>query len=122
MPTEYSAFQVNADDNVATLLAEATPNSVLTIVGPAGKRDLTARETIALGHKVALAPIPADTAVTKFGVVIGIATRRIEPGEWVHLHNCRSQFDERSGAFDLQTGAPPAAPGTDSSRSSGSGL
>jgi len=42
-------------------------------------------------------------------VVIGIATRRIEPGEWVHLHNCRSQLDERSGSFDVQTGAPPVA-------------
>jgi altronate dehydratase small subunit len=32
--------------------------------------------------------------------------RRIEPGDWVHLHNCRSQLDERSGSFDIHTGAP----------------
>jgi len=102
-----SALQVGASDNVATLLGEAAQGAEVTIVGPAGKREIIAREKIALGHKIALAPINEGEAVTKFGVVIGIATQRIEPGEWVHLHNCRSQLDERSGSFDVQTGAPP---------------
>ncbi len=102
-----SAFQVNANDNVATLLAEAAQGSAVTVVSPAGKREIAAREKIALGHKIALAPIDEGEAISKFGVVTGIATRRIEPGEWVHLHNCRSQLDERSGSFDVQTGAPP---------------
>ena len=105
--SEVSAFQVHAQDNVATLLSEVAQGAEVTVVGPAGRRELTARENIALGHKIALALISEGEAVTKFGVVIGIATRRIEPGEWVHLHNCRSQLDERSGSFDVQTGAPP---------------
>ena len=108
MSTEYapSAFQVQASDNVATLLGEAPAGAILTIVGPAVKRELAAREAIALGHKIALAAIGEGQPITKFGIVIGVAMRRIEPGEWVHLHNCRSQLDERSGAFDIQTGAP----------------
>ena len=101
-----AAFQVHASDNVATLLGDAAKASLITIVGSAGKRDIDAREKIELGHKVALAPIAEDSPITKFGVVIGIATRRIERGEWVHLHNCRSQLDERSGSFDVHTGAP----------------
>jgi hypothetical protein len=101
-----SAFQVQAADNVATLLGDAAEGSRLTIVGPAGKSDLTARETIAMGHKIALAPIGEAETIVKFGVVIGVAMRRIEPGEWVHLHNCRSRLDERSGSFDIHTGAP----------------
>ena len=101
-----SAFQVHAADNVATLLADAAAGAALIVVGPAGKREIAAREVMALGHKIALAPIAEAEPVTKFGVVIGIATRRIEPGEWVHLHNCRSQLDERSGKFDVHTGAP----------------
>lgn len=79
---------------------------MVTIVGPAGKREIAACEKIALGHKVALASINKGQAVTKFGVVIGIAARQIKPGEWVHLHNCRSQLDERSGSFDVHTGEP----------------
>ena len=101
-----AAFQVHASDNVATLLGEADEGAALSVVGPAGSRDLTARETIAMGHKVALAAISEGGTVTKFGVPIGIASRNIEPGSWVHLHNCRSRLDERSGRFDLHTGAP----------------
>jgi altronate dehydratase small subunit len=108
MPVESaaSAFQVHATDNVATLLGETVAGAPLEIVGPTGRHELTAREKIELGHKVALVAIPEGTPVVKFGIVIGIAKRRIEPGEWVHLHNCRSQLDERSGHFDVHTGEP----------------
>jgi len=101
-----SAFQVHATDNVATLLGEAAAGAPLAIIGPAQPTQLAARENISLGHKVALVAIPEGAPIVKFGVVIGIATRPIEPGEWVHLHNCRSQLDERSGHFDLHTGEP----------------
>jgi altronate dehydratase small subunit len=112
MTTQHtlSAFQVQASDNVATLLGDAPAGAIVPIVGPGTQLQLTTREKITMGHKIALAAIAEGESITKFGVVIGIATRRIEPGEWVHLHNCRSQLDERSGSFDLETGAPPAAP------------
>jgi altronate dehydratase small subunit len=108
MPVESaaSAFQVQTSDNVATLLGEAAAGAPLEVVGPAGRHELTAREKIELGHKVALVAIPEGAPVTKFGVVIGMAMRPIEPGEWVHLHNCCSQLDERSGHFDVHTGEP----------------
>ncbi len=101
-----TAFQVHARDNVATLLAEAAPDEPLTVVGSGQPTQFAARETIAMGHKVAVVPIAADAPVVKFNVVIGIATRAIGQGEWVHLHNCRSQLDERSGHFDVHTGEP----------------
>ena len=108
MPVESaaSAFQVHATDNVATLLGETAAGAPVEIVGPAGRHDLTAREKIEYGHKVALVAIPEGASVVKFGIVIGIATRPIAPGQWVHLHNCRSQLDERSGHFDVHTGEP----------------
>jgi altronate dehydratase small subunit len=110
-----SAFQVHASDNVATLLGDAAEDATVIIVGQGAKTELASREKISMGHKIALAAIAEGEPITKFGVVIGLAMRRIEPGEWVHLHNCRSQLDERSGSFDLQTGAPPVA--SSSSRS-----
>ena len=106
MQTAPSAFQVHAADNVATLLGEAAAGAPLQIVGPSPNADLAAREKIELGHKVALTAIPEGASVIKFGIVIGIAMRPIKPGEWVHLHNCRSQLDERSGHFDVHTGEP----------------
>jgi hypothetical protein len=42
--------------------------------------------------------------VIKYGVTIGLATRDIDAGEWVHLHNCRSLLDEGSSTLDLHTG------------------
>lgn len=106
MQPASTAFQVHAADNVATLLDAAAAGAELAIVGSAQPRQLAAREPVALGHKVATQPIAPGQPVTKFGVVIGIATQPITPGDWVHLHNCRSQLDERSGSFDLHTGAP----------------
>jgi hypothetical protein len=104
--TATSALQVHDQDNVATLLGEAAAGALLQIVGPAGRHNLTAREKIELGHKVALATIPEGAPIVKFGIVIGIAMRPIARGEWVHLHNCRSRLDERSGHFDVHTGEP----------------
>jgi len=82
MPVESaaSAFQVHASDNVATLLGEAAAGAPLQIVGPAQNSALATLEKIELGHKVAITAIPEDAPVVKFGIVIGIATRRIEPG------------------------------------------
>jgi altronate dehydratase small subunit len=105
--TAPSAFRVHAADNVATLLGDAASGSAVAVVGPGAKSELEAREKIGMGHKIALYAIGEGEAIVKFGVVIGMAMRRIEAGDWVHLHNCRSQLDERSGSFDLETGAPP---------------
>ncbi len=42
---------------------------------------------IPLGHKVALAPIPAGAPVRKYGQTIGLALHDIAPGDHVHTHN-----------------------------------
>lgn len=99
------AFQIGADDNVATLLEHTEPGPVI-VRSSSGEVRLTAREPIEAGHKIAIASIAEGTHIVKFGVVIGAATRAIAQGEWVHLHNCRSRLDERSSAFDVHTGVP----------------
>jgi hypothetical protein len=99
-----SAFRIHGADNVATLLSSTGPG-VVTITGEASTQ-VVARESIAAGHKIALAPIPLDGAVTKYGWPIGRATRPIEAGEWVHLHNLASNYDERSSTLDPHTGLP----------------
>lgn len=96
------AFQIHSADNVATLLADADAETIEII----GHGSLALREKIPLGHKVALAAIPANGAVLKSGVRIGHATRAIAPGDWVHLHNCASDCDDRSNTLDRETGAP----------------
>ncbi len=94
------AFRIHPDDNVATLLGDA--DTAVTIVGG---EEIALHGPVALGHKVALADIPAGLPVVKFGIPIGLASSAIRAGDWVHLHNCSSRFDERSGDFDVVTGA-----------------
>ena len=98
------AFQIQTEDNVATLMDDALAGSV-EIIG-ANKSTVTTSEKIARGHKIALKDIAANEAVIKFGVRIGHATQAIPRGAWVHLHNLASDLDERSGTLDLHSGAP----------------
>jgi len=97
------AFQIQANDNVATLLDDASGEVEVLGANP-GKIQML--ESIARGHKIALRDIAANEAVTKFGVRIGHATKPIKCGAWVHLHNLASDLDERSGTLDLHSGAP----------------
>ena len=56
---------------------------------PAGTifEGVTAAEEIPQGHKMAVAPMKRDENVVKYGLVIGHATKEINPGSWVHTHN-----------------------------------
>jgi altronate dehydratase small subunit len=98
------AFQIQPQDNVATLLDDAAAGSI-EIVG-AQLQEIRLLERIQRGHKVALRAIAMNEAIIKFGVPIGHATRPIQRGAWIHLHNLASDLDERSGSLDLHSGAP----------------
>lgn len=95
-----TAFRIHPHDNVATLLGDG--EDAVTLIGG---HAVALNEAISMGHKVALADIAAGEAVVKFGIAIGAASMAIRAGDWVHLHNCTSRFDERSGGFDVVTGA-----------------
>ena len=75
------------------MLGEHQPNPQLQILQP-----------IKLGHKIALTHLHPGQAVVKFGVAIGHATTEILAGQWVHLHNLASDFDQRNETLDLHTG------------------
>ena len=98
------AFQVHRSDNVATSLDDAAIEAV-QVIRDSETFVIALPAAIQIGHKLAVTSIRAGEPVVKYAVPIGIATRAIAIGEWVHLHNCRSQVDERSSTFDPQTGA-----------------
>jgi hypothetical protein len=99
------SFVVHPADNVATLLDNAPPGP-LEILGQSSVAQISLQDAIALGHKVALRAISNGEAIIKFGISIGLATANIPAGSWIHLHNCRSRFDERSSTLDNESGAP----------------
>lgn len=98
------ALRLTPDDNVATMLTPREGGAALAELG------VTLREAVARGHKVALAPMAAGAVVRKYGFPIGITTRAIAAGEWVHTHNMRTALD---GTLDYQwhPSDPVALPG-----------
>lgn len=100
-----TAFQIDYSDNVATALEPLAIGSV-TLRGDAETESIEAVTEVPAGHKIALRDIAPEEDIIKYGVVIGRATEAIKKGSWVHLHNIRSVYDERSSHLDAVTGAP----------------
>lgn len=73
-------------DNVATALEALAAGQTINAEG----RQVTVREPIASGHKVALTTIGAGENVVKYGNAIGTATADIAAGAHVHVHNLAS--------------------------------
>lgn len=75
---------VDPKDNVATARVEIDSGIVLSCDG---KENITVRESIPFGHKLALELIAKSEPVIKYGQRIGVATRDIATGELVHVNN-----------------------------------
>lgn len=83
-----NALRIHESDNVAVAICEiAAGEPVRGIEG----LDLRAVETIPRNHKVALAEVPVNGPVRKYGEIIGFAAKPIRPGEWVHTHNLKGE-------------------------------
>ncbi|MFO1198593.1 MAG: UxaA family hydrolase [Burkholderiaceae bacterium] len=101
-PGARRVIAVDPRDNVANALEPLAPGDTIEALG----RRVTVRGAVPMGHKVALAPIAAGTAVLKYGEPIGHARGAIEPGEHVHVHNVESLFTDWLAARGL-AGARP---------------
>tara|TARA_B100000900_G_scaffold305635_1_gene264276 strand:- start:351 stop:611 length:261 start_codon:yes stop_codon:yes gene_type:complete len=73
---------LNFADNVATLLDDNLKVDCL-------ENNTTIKLDIPFGHKVSLSFIAEGEPIIKYGVEIGTATKSIEQGEHVHVHNCK---------------------------------
>ncbi|MBR6351867.1 MAG: UxaA family hydrolase [Firmicutes bacterium] len=87
------ALRCSDKDNVAVLFEENVTAG--TDVDVRDKRGNTMvikiNEAIPYGHKLALAAIAKGEDIIKYGESIGIATRDIAPGDYVHIHNMDSK-------------------------------
>lgn len=101
-----TAFVIDRRDNVATALAGLEAGQQVALLGESTLGSILATEAIRPEHKIALVPIAEGADVLKYGMPIGYASKPIAAGEWVHLHNCASHYDERSNTLDADSGAP----------------
>lgn len=90
---EEVALVMSEDDNVATALADLSAGRELptdAVEQIEREESLTLTEDVPFGHKFALTTIESGESVRKYGEQIGVASTDIDPGEWVHTHNCDS--------------------------------
>lgn len=71
-------------DNVATARVDVDTGVIL--VSDEGS-EMTIKEKIPFGHKVALKDVPKGEPIIKYGQRIGVATSNIFIGELVHTKN-----------------------------------
>lgn len=84
------AVVISPTDNVATAISHLKAGSTVQVDAGGQRLELALRDDIRFGHKFSLARIEAGAPVVKYGEVIGTATKVIEPGEHVHVHNVAS--------------------------------
>lgn len=82
-------LQINKNDNVAVAIKSLKKGDRLEVAG----KYLTIKEDVVQGHKFALLDIPPGAKVYKYGYPIGVASRKIKTGEWVHTHNLRTALE-----------------------------
>ena len=75
-----------------TALMELSKGNTVSVEGKAGEPScrVKLRDSIPFGHKFAIEEIESGSSVMKYGEVIGKATTKIHPGDWVHVHNIES--------------------------------
>ncbi|MDE6498077.1 MAG: altronate dehydratase family protein, partial [Muribaculaceae bacterium] len=78
-------IRINQADSVVVALHDGgLPKG--TVVEIDGTRIIVA-DNVPRGHKLAVRHVEIGEKVIKYGYPIGVATRDIAPGEWVHTHN-----------------------------------
>jgi len=92
------AFFQKTDGSGVLLLARGDNIAVATSDLPAGaEREIDGQKVVLaarvdVGHKFAIRSIPSGSRIVKYGAPIGVATRDIEPGEYIHTHNMISDY------------------------------
>jgi len=81
-------YVVQKGDNVAIALDDLSAGEAPVKGGRTGTLRLTGG--VPYGHKAALVDIKVGEHIIKHGHSIGIATRDIPEGTWVHVHNVKS--------------------------------
>lgn len=84
------AILIDPADSVATVLTEAAAGTEVEYIRGEESVRVTARQDIPRYHKIAVRDTAKGGRVIKYGETIGLATKPIRTGEYVHTHNLSS--------------------------------
>jgi altronate dehydratase small subunit len=83
----WNNVMMKPKDSVAVALMDIPAGSAVEVSCQGLRMTIELKESIQFGHKFAVTEIKKGDHIMKYGEVIGGATRDIEPGEHVHIHN-----------------------------------
>jgi altronate dehydratase small subunit len=89
--SKLRAIVMKPNDNVCTVVEDIQPGTEIDLDVFGQKTTVRVSERIPFAHKFAFRQIMSGDPIVKYGEVIGIATRAIEPGQHVHVHNLESR-------------------------------
>jgi len=78
------------NDNVAVCLSERKAGEVVEVDFSGETLRITLLDDIPFAHKFSLTDINTGETIIKYGEVIGMASKPIKMGQWVHVHNVES--------------------------------
>lgn len=84
------AIVIHSKDNVAVALRDLKTGESITIKAVG----ITVRSDIPQGHKFAVTSIPEGGEIIKYGVSIGHTISGVFPGEYIHVHNVKTNLTE----------------------------
>ena len=86
--TPAAVLLLHPEDNVVVCRRDVQAGDRLLVDGDV----VVARCNVAIGHKIARRLIHRGAPVVKYGMSIGSSTSAIRAGDWVHLHNMKSDY------------------------------
>jgi altronate hydrolase len=103
-PELLDVLHLHPADNVCIAVRDLEGGSTIAVAG----RQVTLAGRVRMGHKIAMLPLAEGDRVVRYGQTIGFATCKIEPGDWVHVHNLSAGTFGRDYAFCSEV--PPEPP------------
>ncbi len=89
--TKY-AKRIREKDNVVTAVSDCKAGETVTVRFEGKETQYPCNEDVAFGHKIAIVDIEEGKPIIKYGETIGIASRTIKKGDWVHIHNTKDTY------------------------------
>ena len=86
-------FLIHAANDYVGVAVEDIPGgkTVTGVYMDSGRTvQVRSRSDIPLGHKISVKEVKSGEKVVEYGEVIGAATKKIRPGDHVHVHNLKT--------------------------------
>lgn len=86
------ALVMDVKDNVGTAISAIAAGDEVEVLSTKQEvvKRIKAKDSLPLGHKIALMDIKQGNEIKKYGAVIGKAVKDITVGQYVHIHNVES--------------------------------